>query len=103
MTLSNQFPVIRDEFGTRPALRQTTGEFGETGYEGTDPSSGDRVSLSMSKDEWGHSEIRGSIGSQSLDVYIGTDEFGQTEIRGRGAEAYRRLTQPQPDPFTDWM
>lgn len=103
MTLSNKLPVIRDEFGTRPALRATTDEFGGNGFEGTDPSTGDRVTLSVSSGEWGHTEIRGSIGGERLDVYVGTDEWGNEEIYGRGAEAYRKLTAPQPDPFTDWM
>lgn len=103
MNLSAKFPVIRDEFGTRPALMRSTGEFGESTYRGSDPDSGDGVSLSVNSGEWGGTEIRGSIGDKHLDVYIGRDEFGYEEISGSGAEEYKRLVRERPDPSTDWM
>ena len=103
MNISQQFPVIRDEFGTRPALEYSKGEFGESTYRGSDPRTGDSVSLTVSSGEWGGTEISGSIGGQHLDVYVSTDEFGYREIRGSGAEQYKELIKPQPDPWTDWM
>lgn len=103
MDLAKSFPVIRDEFGTRPALRQSKGEFGETQFDGTDPRTSDSVHLSVGTGEWGETEIRGTIGGKRVEVRFGTDEFGRPEISGTGAERYKRLTKPQRDPSTDWM
>lgn len=105
MNVTSQIPIpfLRDEFGSRPALKHSSGEFGESVYRGSDPDSGDSVTLSVSSGEWGGKEIRGSIRGKSVDVYIGRDEFGYEEIRGSGAEEYRRLTRERPDPMTDWM
>lgn len=96
------YPMIHDEFGSRPAVRESRGEWGEKRIEGSLPDNGDRVSLSSSRGEFGGEEIRGSIGGQSVDVYITTDEWGNREIIGSGADAYRRLN-PDPPSSTDWM
>lgn len=103
MNIPHKLPFINDEFGTRPAFKQSQDEFGETEYNGSDPDTGDRVTLSVTAGEWDGTEIRGHIGGKRLDVHIGTDEFGQEEISGSGAEEYKQLTRSREDSSLDWM
>lgn len=100
--MNTNYPMIHDEWGTRPAIRESRGEWGEKVIQGSLPDSGDRVSLSSSAGEFGGEEIRGTIGGEHVDVYISRDEWGNREISGSGADAYRRLN-PDPPSSTDWM
>ncbi len=94
-------PIIHDEFGARPSLKVSSGEFGETQYSGAIAGSGD-ISLTSTTDEFGYSGFRGEIGGESVDVYVTRDEWGQTEYIGRGREVFQQM-QEASRSSSDWM